>query len=174
MVQRFTDRVNPWLMADQGKILKGRLPLDSFPRLLPLLMQTDGAVAFSISFGKDRRRRILIDSSVDTRLFVQCQRCLEAMPLDVSVNGRLAVVQGVIEAEQLPEELDPLILDEKESLVVGELIEDELILALPVSPRHATNCVKEDYAAEPTEPEETLKNNPFAMLERLKSAENDS
>jgi uncharacterized protein len=66
---------------------------------------------------------------------LQCQRCLGAFAEPVSGQARLAVVRGPVEAERLPDDLDPLLVNGEE-VALRTLIEDELILAVPSAPMH--------------------------------------
>lgn len=175
MVRHPSQRVDPWLLAEQEKTLTGRIALDSLPRLAPLLVEDTGEAAFVLAFGKDDRQRPVIQSSVTAELRLECQRCLGVMTHRVDSRIGLTVVQGLREAELLPTEVDPLLLQEAEPLEVAQLIEDELLLAIPVSPRHpAGQCqahgVSEEAAEVPAE-----RDNPFAVLAGLKAGgTNDS
>jgi uncharacterized protein len=94
------------------------------------------------------------------------------VPVDIHAQTLLCVVQGFDEAEQLPEQCDPLMLDEDVVRILN-LIEDELILALPSAPMHepgsACEMAIEDAVAEPPQRnEEAQQDNPFQILEQLK------
>lgn len=98
----------------------------------------------------------------------QCQRCLQEMPVKVDSDFSLVVVQGLDEAELLDEELDPLMVEEKGTSLL-DLVEDELLLALPVVPLHAS-CNGMQFDDEPIIAEEP-KENPFAALKALKESD---
>ncbi|WP_457673344.1 YceD family protein [Thiolapillus sp.] len=172
MSQRIPDRVDPWRLAEQGETLSGSLPLASMPRLAALLQDTDHDVAFTLRFGRDRDRRSTVKLDVQASLVLECQRCLDSMTLEVDAETPMALVNGPVEAEQLPGELDPLMLAPEAYLDIAELIEDELLLAIPASPRHAhDDCIhpREQGAAEPAGNEQE---NPFAILAQLKEGGN--
>ncbi|WP_456406560.1 YceD family protein [Thiolapillus sp.] len=176
MLQRIPDRVDPWRLAEQGETLEGHLKLDSLPRLAPLLANADGEAAFVLTFGRDERRRLVVTLKVAAELYLECQRCLDDMLLKVDSKTRLAPVSGLLEAEQLPADLDPLLLAEGEYLDIAALIEDELMLGIPSSPRHEEqNCNRqagvEEHGLTEDEPKEE---NPFAILAGLKTGGNDN
>ena len=176
MVRRTHDRVDPWLLAEQEQVLEGRIPLETLSRLAPLLVENTGEAAFVLQFGRDESGRSVIHSSVRADLKLECQRCLEAMTHAVDFQGELALVRGLLEAEQLPRELDPLMIQESGLLEVQELIEDELLLSIPVSPRHqAGTCQAHENETVPqeTSPEVAGPNNPFAVLAGLKTGSTD-
>jgi uncharacterized protein len=68
-------------------------------------------------------------------LEVVCQRCLEPMPVEVKSEVRLGIVRRESEAVALPPEYEPLQVD-GERISLLSVVEDELILALPVAPLH--------------------------------------
>ncbi len=175
MVQRISDRVNPWRLAEQGETVNGQYALDSFPRLASVLDCAQGGVSFELRFRRDRQKRVLLETSVEATLVLQCQRCLGSMEHAVETEGTLALVQGLMEAEQLPGELDPLLLQENELLLIHELIEDELLLSIPASPRHDEDCGSPGFTVSASANElKPPKDNPFAMLASLKTGKNDS
>ncbi len=177
MARPTPERVDPWLLAEQEAVLEGRIALAELPRVAPLLREPGGEVRYHLRFVRDDRGRPLIDGSVQAELRLECQRCLEAMSHEVDAHVLLAVVSGLLEAERLPAEQDPLLLQEKEPLAVRELVEEELLLSIPVSPRHAAHrcdgpaAVPEDPQAGGTDEERP---NPFAVLAGLKSGGNQS
>jgi uncharacterized protein len=93
------------------------------------------------------------------------------MRLPVTMAFCLSPVSGPVEAEGLPDEYDPLMLEDA-LLHPMDLIEDELILAIPPAPRHPESecAVKlQDYQQEPrAETPADTTDNPFAVLASLK------
>lgn len=65
-----------------------------------------------------------------------CQRCMGPCAYVVDAAIRLALVSGVEEASRLPEHFDPLMVTDG-LIRPGDLIEEELLLALPQIPMHA-------------------------------------
>jgi uncharacterized protein len=122
-----------------GKAYEGVIPLADLPRLAPLLTSTEGQAAFVLEFGRDAARRATVRVKVEATLALQCQRCLDTMMLPVNGESRLVVVDGPAEAERLPADVDPLLVED-EKLALRSLIEDELILAIPPSPMHSSDA----------------------------------
>lgn len=101
-----------------------------------------------------------------------CQRCLQPMAQPLEVDRTVRFVPGEEYAAQLDEESDEDVLALPRTLDLPALVEDELILALPIVPMHeacpqplaydgeAGTDVAEDGAERP---------NPFAALAALKS-----
>jgi len=113
----------------------------------------------------------VIHVAVEADVSVTCQRCLEPMPAHLTSDNTLAVVWTDEQAAHLPRHLDPLIVAQ-DACNLWELVEDELILAMPPFSYHDTQECKEriagfsDAAPEGSAAED--KPNPFNVLAQLK------
>ncbi|MGB7550298.1 MAG: YceD family protein, partial [Chromatiaceae bacterium] len=87
------------------------------------------------AFARDLEGRGTLRGEIAARLVLTCQRCLGALTWDVNAPLELALISGLDEARLLPEELDPLLVSEA-SIRLLDLIEDELLLALPQIAMH--------------------------------------
>jgi uncharacterized protein len=100
-----------------------------------------------------------------------CQRCLAPVevPLAVDRSFRFAANEAAAAAED--DEADEDVLALSRSFDLLELVEDELLMALPVAPRHDVCPQPLRMAAGEDEFEEALarRESPFAALSRLKS-----
>ncbi|MEN8174277.1 MAG: YceD family protein [Pseudomonadota bacterium] len=157
------ERVDVLRCADQGQLLEGRYALAELPRLRPLLAREDGEVRFHLRCGRDAEKRVVLAGEVTARLWLTCQRCLEPVALDVAADVRLAGVTGLQESGLLPEEYEPLLMEDP-LLSVRELVEDELLLAVPQVPRHKQPC----RPALPPEASDRADDGPFAALAGLR------
>jgi len=101
---------------------------------------------------------------------LECQRCLQPMRLPLHAERRIFFVDGEDEAAVLDAETEDDVLALQRALDLPALIEDELLLALPLVPRHEV-CpdplprafVDDDSAVAPAD-------NPFAVLAALKQS----
>jgi len=123
--------------ASAGATQQGTLPLRGFSRLRDLLASDDGEVAYGVRGLRDARGRPSLRLSVRGSVQVRCQRCLEAMRMEVDENELLvlAATQAEIDADPTDAELPDRLLAGK-AIALRELVEDQLILALPLAPRH--------------------------------------
>ncbi len=159
--------------ADMGKRVSGSIQLTDLPRLAQLL-EGDGSAQFELDFARDENRRVQINGWIKSELILQCQRCLDAVAFTVDRVIRLVVVEGLDEAERLPDAVDPLLIEEDTRMHLHDLLEDELLLALPQVPMHGQGeceAVAQQVAAEESElaDEETAESaNRFAILAELK------
>ena len=123
--------------AKAGSRLQGSWPVAAFRRLRDALRSDDGTLAYELLGLPELQGRPALRLKVDGALQMTCQRCLGSLvfPLRIEVPLLLAATQAEIDAE-------PLVADGPESIVAGKempvqaLVEDEVLLALPIAPRH--------------------------------------
>ncbi|MCW8906624.1 MAG: YceD family protein [Sedimenticola sp.] len=176
MSSRLPEFADPRRLASQGSTFSGRVPLADLPRLREALLEPVGEAGFRLEFYLDPRKRPRIRGEVRADLVLQCQRCLSSVVLPVDTALNLAVIEVPEEADRLPDEVEPVWVEE-DTLRLMDLVEDELILAIPQVPRHEEDQCKIDWqsepaAAEPDEDQQTEgddKPNPFAVLAGIKS-----
>jgi len=167
MSSSLPDLLDPWRAVDNRAVFAGRLALSSLPRLQPVLCQAAGDVLYRLTFFRDDEQRPLLSCEVSATLTLRCQRCLEAVDYRVAASAALALVSAVEEARQLPERFDPLLVGEK-PIRLRDLVEDELLLALPQIATH-----EPDLCAMPASNRQGLQPtvrsvSPFAELAELR------
>src|SRR5918994_3127621 len=147
--------------ASAGATQQGVWPLSNLPRLRDVLANDAGEVAYEISGVRDERGRPSLRIKVRGTLELRCQRCLEPMPFEVQTDETLvlAATLAEIHAEPADAHAPDRVVAGKE-MALRELIEDELILAVPYAPRHES-CIPAG-AADTAE-----KISPFAGLRGL-------
>jgi uncharacterized protein len=167
--------IEPLSLAARGRTLEGRIPLAALSRLVPLLQGAEGDAVYRLHFEMDEGGVPRVNGQVEATLLLQCQRCMEAMPFPVSSRVRLGIVRDRQAAEQLPANLEPLLVSE-EGITVAAIVEDELILALPVVAMHELEVCPQGEAFR-TNPgddqgqgsaDSEKRENPFAVLAQLK------
>lgn len=158
----------PWTLyperiSDRPKTFQGRLALAEFPRLGESLANTDGEVRFVLTAQRDRQHRKIVSCIIEGFVFLTCQSTLETFRQDIRVDERLVLVDREEDLPPIQEESeteDYLVADAP--LDVRDLVEDAVILALPMVPRKPGL-----EAVEVREPPPE-KESPFAALARLK------
>jgi uncharacterized protein len=123
--------------ASAGATQQGVWPLSELPRLRDVLANDAGEVAYEVSGVRDERGRPGLRLKVNGTLALRCQRCLEPMPFEVHTDETLvlAATLAEIHAEPADSHAPDRVVAGKE-MALRELIEDELILAVPYAPRH--------------------------------------
>ncbi len=157
--------IEPLRLAKTGKQIVGQYELCTMQRLGALLHENTGYVSFILDFGRDAENGFYcITGEVNTNLNTVCQRCLEGLNIQISSPVRLGIANNKTEAENLPSGYEPLLIsDDPVSLL--ELIEDELLLAMPIAPMHdekECHAMKQLMGHYNTETKK-----PFAILENL-------
>jgi uncharacterized protein len=105
-------------------------------------------------------------------VWLTCQRCLQPFQVRLDIDRRLRFVRGEAAAEALDAEIEDDVLALSKSLDLRALVEDELLLALPIVPRHAAcpQPLPVPLGEAPAPDEVPARENPFAALQRLKSS----
>lgn len=122
-------------LAARGAVLEGTIELGSMPRLAELLNSESGSVRARLAFGKSHDDMLLMQLQCEAALELVCQRCLEPMVHEVSEQIDFAVADTEDSIAVLPQGTD-LIALEGDRFQPATLIEDELIVSLPLIPRH--------------------------------------
>lgn len=148
--------------ATAGAKQQGSWQVRELPRLRDMLASDAGEVAYALEGMSDERGRAALKLGLRGTLQLHCQRCLEPMPFEVRSEEVLvlAATQAEIDADPPDANAPDRVLAGKD-MAVRDLVEDELILALPYAPRHA-GC-----AAQAVEKHQDEKISPFAGLRGL-------
>jgi uncharacterized protein len=153
--------------ARSGKALKGQLSIAALGRLHDRLSSTDGMVEYELTGYTDNKGKPSLHCRVRGALGVICQRCLQPMEWKVELDSHLVLATSedeLAEGEDDPEAPDMLLA--QKDMSVQELVEDELLLGLPMAPRHPEGqCRRSISSGASQEGEEA---SPFAALAKLK------
>lgn len=176
MTHQFSaQRLDIAAFAHAVAFLSGDLPLTELPRLAQEAAQevaqetaqeAASSVAWSaqgeLRFPNDPQPQCWLILSAKVTLPMTCQRCLSPAPIEVEVVQRpFRFVQDEKTAEELDGECEEDLLVLSPAFNLVELIEDELIMALPLVPKHESCTAAVPLGAPPAP-------NPFAALASLK------
>jgi len=145
MSRRLPVQVDPLDLADKRREIAGDVPVSAFRRLAEWLESDTGTIEVRLQFDRDRAGRRVMQGSLHGKLRLVCQRCLAPFALPIGRSLDVVLVETDAEADLVPEELEPLIVGEQRGLHTTDLLEDELILALPLVPR----CGDHGHACKP-------------------------
>lgn len=134
MSQDWSRRRDIDLLADERVCLDFVIPLAEFPRLRPQLAQAEDSASGRVCFESVQGTPVA-ELTVSARVMLTCQRCLAAVEYWVESNGRVAMVADGVEAERAPGGLETILAPERR-ISVRDLVEEELLLALPLAPLH--------------------------------------
>ncbi len=139
-------------------------------RVAESVVSVDSDVECSMSFAIDSQRLAVLQGTADVQVTFRCQRCNQTFPHSVHVSYCFSPVSSDEQAEVLPEAYELVDIDDFGEIDLLAVIEDEIILALPVVPVHdSEHCeVSEADIVFGKLPSEAEKPNPFAVLASLK------
>ncbi len=145
--------------------MAGVLSVADLPRLSVAVSQPEGTLRYSVTSQRDDNGWLVVQILAEGMLRLECQRCLKPFDYPVAASGAIAVVNSLAEADRLPDNYDPLLLEERRFVCPRDLIEDELLLALPLIPRHATSgCSATPPKSVTRHAAHAIKKKPFATL----------
>ncbi len=163
------DSVDVWRMVMARRSFEGTLAVAALPRLVSALVDDAGVVHFALEFGRDAFGTAFLNVRAQADLRLLCQRSLEPFACPVAVDSRLGLIREESEEAALLPGYEPLLVD-AEPLRLASVIEDELLLAMPLVPMRpgsedaiAAWAVPADDELEPA-----TRVNPFAALRTLK------
>jgi uncharacterized protein len=149
-----------------------KIPLIELPRVSHELIAKDGDASGHVRFSRQLGQAVA-DLEVSAQPEVVCQRCMLPMRWPVSVNSRIALVSDYDAADRVPEGLE-VFLVEADSVSVRDLVDEEVMLALPHVPRHAegSECAGREVLLPGQEaaagnPADAQVQKPFAQLGEL-------
>jgi uncharacterized protein len=139
--------------------LSDYLVIAELPRLAEILANKDeSSVQFELLGTGKQFRQPSLHLTIKASLVVKCQRCLDEMTVNLNLSFDYLISNTEISEAEDDDEIDWL--EASHEMDVGELIEDELLLALPIAPTHAYDCSK-------LSTQSGDKPNPFAVLKGL-------
>lgn len=166
-------RLDVAALAAQGGELVGAWPLDALSRLAEAAMagetpraEVNWQVRGELRPVTGGQAEVWLHLRAEVELALCCQRCLGPVPTVVVVDRPLRFVADEHQAAVLDAEMEDDVLALERELDLRELVEDELLLALPLVPRHA-ECPAPLPMPE-NEPEAEEQPHPFAVLAGLK------
>jgi uncharacterized protein len=171
MLDRMPEYIDPLHLADKRGTLKGQIPIKSLDRLAKMLVNDAGAVRVDLFFGREGRLA-KVEGRIETVLELECQNCLEAVKWPINCTVKLGIVSSIEQANRLPEDYEPLMVEEGK-ILLKNIIEDEILLILPAFPRHQHDCFVPKFDNDSLDTlvndEQSSPENPFSILAKLKN-----
>jgi DUF177 domain-containing protein len=165
----------PWSQPlDVDRLSRGEaeidfeVPLAELPRLKSRIPGIGGSVRGTARFGQQSGFAV-VELSLAGTASLQCQRCMQAMELATESTTNVALIRAEADAAEVPDELEPVLAREGR-ISAGELVEEEMLLVLPIVPLHEepTECAVPPAAPlVADEGPEHVTQRPFAGLAEL-------
>lgn len=153
--------------AANAQTMHGKILVADLLRLQSALHNSGGTLDYVISGIPSLVGKPGLHCAIRGGVQLTCQRCLTAMDFELSIQSDLVLAYDEVELERYDEQhdepIDAILADDH--LDVLAVIEEEVLLALPMSPRHATACPASDHLA----PVNESASKAFAKLAMLKT-----
>ena len=161
---------DPVRTAQKRLDYEGIYTSDLVERVADSVVSVDSDVECAMSFAIDNQRLAVITGDAKVSVTLACQRCGKPFPHHVHTTYCFSPVRSDEQAEALPEAYEPIEVNEFGEIDLLAMVEDEIILSLPVVPVHdSEHCeVSEADMVFGELPDEAQKPNPFAVLASLK------
>lgn len=129
--------IDPLEFALAGASLDGVIDLARLDRLRDVLRDNAGAVSYSLRGAINSEGEPTLELDLAGSLTLECQRCLSDLRFPLQLHEALIVVESEGEMDRITAEDDRECILARDKLSVPELVEDEILLGLPISARHS-------------------------------------
>ena len=161
--------IDPYKSAQRRLVCNGVFEVSEMNRLLAACKGCDQQVHVNVSFGIDELGLVTISGKGCVSATLICQRCTGDLEVELDIDFVFSPVKNEEAAENLPSYYDAIELNDNGEVNLRELVEDELILAIPLIPRHIIeHCNAPADSVWGQLPEERDNQNPFDVLKQLK------
>lgn len=153
--------------------MQGTLAVTELERLATAVAKL-GEVHAELRFAEQQEGICTVEGTASCAIELVCQRCLQPMASRLEAGIALAILPDENSATGVGDDWDPVISRRGEHLQLAQLVEDELLLALPIVVFHESraDCEIDEQYTEAAEEEPVTTDeasNPFAVLKNLKS-----
>jgi uncharacterized protein len=157
----------------QSGRFEGEIELSELKRLGEMLYpgsaaQRERKIALSFEFTRSEFDVPMLAGHLQTRLALECQRCLQSLELPMDLDFKLLVDAG---DDIVGHGSEDTLYSEDGYIDITEVVEDELILAIPLVALHADSACNSNWQASASATESTKPENPFAVLQQLKTTD---
>ncbi len=154
-------------LADSKADIDFTVSLAELPRLRSRLASVAGTVSGHVHFSRESGF-VIADLTLNGTATLECQRCVESMTVPVETGARVALLLTETDMSRVPEDLEPM-LAPGGRISVAELVEEELMLSLPIVPLHETEaeCAVRPAGPPQADDERMTTQKPFERLAEL-------
>ena len=137
--------------------------IEDLARINGIASNNSDKIKVNYSFYLENNTTPCLDGEVSLIIYLTCQRCLEELPVSLNLNFSLAFVKNESQEEELSKHLE-IYLFEGEELSLMDLISDEILLSIPMVPKHNLDCLS---SFKEHNNYEQVKESPFAILKNI-------
>jgi uncharacterized protein len=155
---------DPFEFARSAGTRSGSVALADLPRLQDVLLGNGGVLAYVVSGGLDARNRPQLRLRITASLSLPCALCLAAVRHELRLDSSLLLMQAGADAGEDDDPESPEWIEAGRDLDLLQLLEDEILLGLPMSVRHADGACEDAGGAAVA----AAARKPFAVLSGLR------
>ncbi|MCE2570325.1 23S rRNA accumulation protein YceD [Motilimonas eburnea] len=161
--------VDPVRAAQKRLDVQGIVPAANLGRLAESTKGICKDIETNLSFDFDLQKLPIIKGTAEVDVMLECQRCSDAFQYTCKAEFIYTPVRFGAEDTDLPSAYDVIERDEEGEINLHQLVEDELIINLPLIAMHEVeDCGIKEFDTSFGEIVEEERVNPFAVLESLK------
>jgi uncharacterized protein len=152
--------------SSQRSYHEGFIALDELDRLMGMLKSDQAEVLVKFAFSDSEYDRVVVKGHVEAELSIECQRCLKPVLQLVELDFELLVdaSDNIVQTSGID-----TLYSEDGSIDIFDVVEDELILGLPLVALHENGSCNEYWHVSDAVQKESERENPFLVLEKLKT-----
>ena len=143
--------------------LHGEYKISNVPRVSEVARNVEDNLKVNLSFNLENGKTPCVKGIIESKIVLDCQRCLDALDLNLKVLFNLAFVRFESQAEGLDKSFEVYVIGEDEELDTLNLISDEILLSLPMVPSHEFDC---SLSVDKETKVEKVRENPFDVLKK--------
>ena len=166
MPKQLPETTNFLKQAERNVTLEGVMPLSKLERLSEVMSGNSGELFAKLHF-TSYTGYLGVYGKVEAELELTCQRCMQPMKHAVSGQLNFGLMTSEKYEDKLPPDTDPYLLEGDEQSL-KEILEDELLLSIPIALVHQDECSEFLQKQSEERRVEKEKSNPFAVLKDLK------
>ena len=161
--------IDPLDFVQNAGIHHGKIPVDALVRLHDFLFDKEGELIYQISGQFDKHEKPSLHLEIKGKIHLSCQRCLGKLSHRVDLQIFLALAKTEAELDQADEDDTADAILATPDMDVVSLIEDEIILSLPISSCHTdSECSVQELESIKENLTNKQSAHPFAALLALK------
>ena len=160
-------KINFYNFAKKEVKLNGNYKISELSRLTEIASNENDKVEVDLFFRLENGRIPCVEGIIKVKLVLDCQRCLDNLELDLKVTFGIAFIRNELQTDNLDDKFEIYLIGEEEELDTKNLINDEILLSIPMAPSHDFECgLKTDKG----DIVEEVREHPFDALKDIKIA----
>ena len=165
--KKLPKKINFFNFAKKEVKLDGDYKISELSRLTEIASNENDKVEVNLSFRLENGRIPCVEGIIKSILVLDCQRCLDSLPLDLKVSFDIAFARNEFQADSLDDKFEIYLIGDDEELETKDLITDEILLSIPMAPSHDFNC---GLVTDKGDIVEEVREHPFDALKNIKIA----